>query len=190
MVSTDKKNGDAGMPPRIRWTDYMMLFFGVGLSLWFADLMGVHADVNASWSRFRQAFVRELPALLFLPLGMQIFWPIFFLEQKLLGRKQPLTMGEWLMGLVWLLTFFLVGWIIWQATGNIPEGISSSGFRQNLVLGYMLTVLTLGALALVLLVFDLVRRRPQPWTHTLTLALLVWPAVPLLCMWLAGIRLR
>jgi hypothetical protein len=190
-MGNENKGMDAGAVPRVRFLDYLLLLCGCGLSLWLAELMEVRLESRASDpSPFRQVFHQILPKLLFLPLGLQLFWPFFFAEQRFLGRKQSLTMGEWLLGLAWLGTLALVGWIIWQATGNIPEMLVTRSFRHNLVFGYMLTVLSLGAIALVLWILDLMWRRAQPWTHTLGLALMVWPNVPLACMWVGGMKLE
>ncbi len=52
-----------------------------------------------------------------------------------------------------------------------------------MVVGYALAVLSLGVIALLVTLLDLVGRWPRPWTHRFGLVLLVWPALPLAVLW-------
>src|SRR5207253_2405473 len=104
-----------------------------------------------------------LPALLFLPLGVILLWPLFYTTQRLLGRPQHLTAGEWLWGVAWLLTLALGGWIAWKHWGAPPEALVSVSFKKYVVVGYVLASLSLGVFALLTLLVGLVGRWPQPW---------------------------
>ena len=48
----------------------------------------------------------------------------------------------------------------------------------------------LGMLAVVIWLIGLIARWQQPWTHTLSLALMIWPALPLLVIWLKNIKME
>jgi len=121
-----------------------------------------------------------------LPVGVILLWPLFFTLQKTLGRAQGLTSAEWLWGLAWLGSLAIVVWIVLVSTGNAPEFLSKS----NVMLGYALASLSLGLNALLIFLVGLVGRWAAPWTHTFSLALLIWPALPLALLWVLDLKLE
>lgn len=178
--------------------DYFLILLGFAFSIYLAylsDLRLKDADggqeVPKSGEvagtdknpRFELAFRATAPVLLFLPLGVLLLWPIFYLLGRLAGRTQGLALGEWLWGLAWLVSLFLTIWIAWKATGGAPEGLLSQDFKQIVFTAYALFLLAMGAVALLVWLFCLFSSTIYPWTHSFALALLTWPLVPLLFVW-------
>ena len=176
---------------RARFLDYFLILVGVALSLFLAQLSGLQAQpgqlIN---SGLQAAFIRIFPGLLLLPVGVILLWPIFFILQKILGRKQEMTWGEWLWGLAWLVSLAFSIWICWKSLGTVPEFMNTPGFRNNVMTGYVVYVLTMGGIAALLLLGGLFSRAPAPWTHTCALALLMWPLVPMAAWWVWGLKLE
>jgi hypothetical protein len=176
-------------PSRPTWFDYLLLPTGFALSAWLANLSGLQATPTPQTPpRVPASLVAVLPQWLFLPVGAILLWPLLHGTQRLAGRSQALTLGEWLLGLAWLAALLLSVGVVWQAWGTLP-GFIEEYFREYLVLGHMLGALSLGALAAVLLVVDLAGRWPQPWTHRLSLGLLLWQLAPLGLVWAWHIQL-
>ncbi|MCI0642066.1 MAG: hypothetical protein L0Y72_10835 [Gemmataceae bacterium] len=176
---------------RPRLFDYLILFLGIGVSALLADVGGLRAipseiDVSA----FVASFARNLPFLLFLPLGIVLCWPVFYFNQKLLGRQRELTSGEWLLGLAWLVGLAYSIWLLWRGLGTLPEFMSSTDFKNSILMGYVIFTASMGGLAFLLYVIGLIGRWVLPWTHTFGLALLIWPLVPLGLWWLSGMKLE
>lgn len=132
-----------------------------------------------------RAFRAVLPQLLFLPMGVVLFWPVFFAVQRMFGRELGMTLGEWLWGVAWLGHLFFAIWFFWRGLGSMPTALLN--LEQTIVIGYLLFLLSLGVIALLLAMSDVVRRTPLPWTHRFCLALLSWPLLPLAAMWLGKI---
>jgi hypothetical protein len=171
---------------RPRFPDYVLMLVGVALSVFLADFSGLHARPSQlTYSTLVGALARVFPALLFLSLGVVLFWPIFYLNQKILGRRQELTWAEWLWGLAWIGSLILAVWIAVRGLGSSAEAVPT-----GVVLAYVLFDLSLGALAAVLFIVGLLGRWAVPWTHTFGLALLTWPLLPLAAWWLLGLKLE
>jgi hypothetical protein len=181
-----------GVPPvsRPRFLDYFLILLGGGLSLMLAEMFGLKAGTVATPGRFQATLVHVFPHLLFFTLGIILLWPLFFTTQKILGRRQALSIAEWLWGLAWLVSLFLTVWILWRGLGTAPGFLGTAGFQQGFVIGYIVFAVAMAVIALIVLVIDLFGRWPQPWTHHFSLALLIWPVVPLLLLLLAGIKLE
>ena len=174
---------------RPRFLDYFLILLGSGLSLVLAELSGLRASAEPP-GRLMHALLHIFPHLLFLPLGILLWWPLFFTTQKIFGRKQPLTIGEWLWGLAWLVALFLTVWILWKGLGTAPGFLGTADFQKNVIVGYIIFAVSLAVIAVIVLVIGLFGRWPQPWTHHFSLALMIWPVAPLLLWWLAGIKLE
>jgi hypothetical protein len=171
--------------------DYLLLWLGVGISAILAPMTGLRmvlpgSDPGPFWPTLRDV----LPALLFLPIGVILCWPIFYTTQWLRGRRGGLTAGEWLLGLAWLAALAFAGWSAGKGAGILPGFFTEDDFKKYAVLGYILFMLSMGALALAIWLIGLVGRWQQPWTHTLSLALMIWPALPLLVVWLGNIKME
>ena len=180
---------EPGSQPRL--LDYLCLLLGVGASLWLADMTGLRTRwPEQTPGPALEALLNVLPALLFLPLGVILCWPIFSATQWLTGRRQGLTAGEWLLGFAWLGALAFAGWCIGKGTGILPDFLTDDEFKKYAILGYILFMLSMGTLALAIWLIGLVARWPQPWTHTLSLALMIWPALPLLVIWLGKIKME
>src|SRR5436190_16938731 len=92
---------------RPRFPDYFLILIGVGLSIHLGEMSGLKARLaQTTMSALLNALERSFPTLLFSSLGVVLLWPIFYTNQKMLGRKQELTWGEWLWGLAWLGALF------------------------------------------------------------------------------------
>lgn len=179
------------VPSRPRFLDFFLILLGSGLSLLLAELSGLRAGTaSESPGRFLAAILHIFPHLLFLPLGILLWWPVFFFTQKVFGRKQPLTVAEWLFGLSWLVALFLTTWMLWKGLGTAPGFLGTHDFQKGVVVGYIIFAVSLAVISLIVLVIGLFARGPQPWTHLFSLALMIWPVVPLLVLWLAGIKLE
>ncbi len=171
--------------------DYLFLCLGVGVSAVLADMTGLKTKLpEGTYGPATQALLNTLPTLLFLPVGVILCWPIFHALQWIGGRGQGLTTGEWLLGLAWLGALAFAGWCVGKGTSSLPEFLTDDDFTKYAVLGYILFMLSMGALALVIWLIGLVARWQQPWTHTLSLALMLWPALPLLVIWLGKIKME
>jgi hypothetical protein len=197
------KSVPAAPPPALRPTrlDYVLILLGLAVSLCLLE-MSSHQDhpqqppadnvPRASSALLRLPenapdyvppyVLRVLPTLLFLPLGVLLFWPVFYITQRILGRPQALTLGEWLWGVAWLATVALVAWIVCHYYLEMPSNLNLDEVRRWVFLGYTVTTLALAAIALLLNVIDLIDRRRKPWTHAFGLVLLSWPALPLLAL--------
>lgn len=192
MSTASPTDARAAPPPtRPRLLDYALICVGVSLSAVLAEFAEVTASVSdTSPSLLIQVFLKTFAFQLFLPVGIILFWPVFFGTQRVFGRQQPLTMGEWLWGLSWLGCLFLVGYLAWKGLGDPPAFLGGADFKQKVVMGYVLGTAAIGTLAALLTLLSLLTIwKPQPWTHTFGLVLLMWPLVPLTGLWLLGIRL-
>jgi hypothetical protein len=169
---------------RPAWLDYLLILFGCGVSLFLAELSGLRAVGRGHLPpALRPALPAVLPALLLLPVGILLLWPVFYTTQRLRGRPPGLAAGEWLWRVAWLFAGALSGWVAWKYWGSPPEVLVSDSFQRYVVIGYALAVLALGSIALLLTLLDLVSRWPRPWTHRFGLALFVWSALPLAALW-------
>ncbi len=160
-------------------SDYLLMLLGFSLSLYLGLLSGLQPDFRAAESQFALALRGVLPLLIFLPIGVVLLWPIFFIFGKFAGRTQGLALGEWLWGLAWLVSLFVAGWICWKGSGSIPEGMASEDFKHTFFVAYVVYLLAMGGVAFVVWGICLFSSKLYPWTHTFALAVLFWPVVPL-----------
>jgi hypothetical protein len=163
---------------RPTWLDFVLILVGCSLSLLLTDLGGFQAAPTGTTPHGVLLLLRSLPYLLFLPAGILLFLPLFYLTQRVAGRKQAISVGEWLGFVAWVGALLLTAWVAWHHWGTPPEFLSKS----NVWVGYAVTVLALAAGALITGLVDLIGRWGRPWTHHLALALLLWPALPLLAL--------
>ena len=175
---------------RPRVVDFLLIFLGVMISGILGELSGLEVKTAANPSVWLAALAKLFPGFLFLPVGVILFWPVFFTTQKIFGRGQGLTLGEWLLGLAWLGSLALSGWIIWKGSGAAPPGLTNDSFKQLVVLAYVLFTLSMGAIAILLFLVGTILRWVNPWTHSLSLALLIWPAGPLALLWAFDLKLE
>jgi hypothetical protein len=168
-------------PSRPTLIDYLLLLTGCGLSLYLIQLATLPVTITGDVGPRARMFVQHLGAPLRLSEGIILLWPLLFFLQRLLGRSQGLTGGEWLWVLSWLGVAVLVGLDVWRNIPDLPElpdFIQSQPARPR-ALWYMTFVPAMVVVALVLALVGLVGRGPTPWTQPLSLALMIWPALPL-----------
>jgi hypothetical protein len=186
--------------PRPRWHDFLLILLGITGSLLLTDMSGLKATAGENspdWLGTEQAAIllRHMPDLLFLPVGVLLLWPLFYLNQRIAGRHQPITVGEWLWWVTWVAALAFVGlivlaWVVWQRGGTMPAAFEPETFKYRLFVGYAVGTLSLAAVALLIGVVDLFARWPRSWTHNCVLALVMWPALPLLLLLLWKIQIR
>jgi hypothetical protein len=159
--------------------DYFFVLAGAGLSLYLLRLSPMHAEaVQGAIPPAYEGMIPFLPDLMRLPEGILLVWPFFFGTQRILGRAQALTSCEWLWVLSWVGVALLTGLAVWEQVGSLPDFLQAH-IRTPRHLWYVVFVPSMAALAVVLALLGLVRRRPQPWTQTFGLVLLTWPIAPL-----------
>jgi hypothetical protein len=162
--------------------DFFLLLAGASLSLYLVDLapLAVQVSADVSDARARAALV-FLAGPLRLGEGVVLLWPLFFYLQRLRGRAQGLTAGEWLWVLSWVGVALLAALDVWRGTSGVlaPSDFILQHAGKARVLWYRTLVPALAVVAGALVLAGLFRRRPAPWTHALGLALLIWPALPL-----------
>ncbi len=166
--------------------DYCLLFLGCGLSLYLVRIgpMPAAADDSRTDSGLREV-VALLPEAMRLPEGVILLWPVFLMLQRVRGRAQGLTFGEWLWVLAWLGLALLSGLSAWERWGALPEFAQAYAAKPRMF-WYIVVVPSMAALAAVLALGGLLRRVPAPWTHTCGLAMVIWPVAPLAGILLLG----
>jgi hypothetical protein len=174
------------------WFDFLFILCGVSISLLLTQWSGFSAqdtEITPAWVKTR--LLAFLPTLLFMPIGLLLFWPLFFFTQWLRGRTDSMSSGEWLWGVAWLAVLPWTGWVVWQHLDDtLPETLQPDAFKKWIFLGYAVGVLALGLLAALLTVIGAFGRWRQPWTHSFCLVLLIWPAVWLACCLAWGIEIK
>jgi hypothetical protein len=176
---------------RPRFLDYLLILLGLAASVFLGELSGLQARAaQPATSPLDGALERVFPKLLLLPLGVVLLWPLFFLSQKILGRKRELTWAEWLWGLAWLGSLVLAAWLVLHGLSSMPEFMAAEKFKNGVLFAYVLFVLSMGGLAALLFLVGIVGSRALPWTHTFGLALLMWPLLPLGAWYLLGMKLE
>jgi hypothetical protein len=159
--------------------DYLVLLAGCCFSLLLAHLFPLHvAPSSRSQGAAVQSLVESLPLALRLTEGVVLFWPFFFIPQKLRGRERGLTSAEWLWVFSWMGTALLTVLSAWDAWATVP-GFLQAHIDTPRKLWYMIAVPSMALLALLLGLMGMVRRTPTPWTHSLSIALAIWPVLPL-----------
>src|SRR5262249_35422453 len=152
------------------FVDYVLLLCGCALSLLLVEWSGLRAVPVQEVGPGAETVLRLLPHLLFLPLGIILLWPLFYATQRLGGRDTGLSAGEWVWGLAWLGAIVLTAWFAWRHFGSAAD---ADKIKRGVLVGYAVAVASLGLIALVIGLIDLIGRWPQPWTHQLCLALMI-----------------
>jgi hypothetical protein len=166
--------------------DYLLLLLGAGTSLYLMRLHPMHAEAEESLTEpLLREFVAFLPEPMRLSEGIVLLWPVFFAIERVRGRKQSLTAAEWLWVISWIGIALLTGLSAWEKWGVLPEFLQSYSAKPWL-LWYVIFVPSMAALAAILVPVGLFRFGQQPWTHSLGLALVLWPALPLAGILLLG----
>lgn len=179
------------VPSRPRAFEYFLILLGIFFSALLAFWSQVHVSFEPDVAgTFERGLEPAVLLMLFLPVGIMLLWPVFYLVQKLMGRKQGLTSGEWLWGLAFLASILVAVIILWRALASPPEFLTAAGFQKNFLMAYVLYSLGMAAVALVIFLIGLVGRWVTPWTHTFGLVLLLWPLAPLALLWLSGWKLQ
>jgi hypothetical protein len=164
-------------PTRPTLLDFLVIVAGFALSLFLFQAESLKVTVTPAAPAAAARIVPLLPQLVRLPDGVILLWPIFFVTQRILGRKQGLTSGEWLWVFAWLGTALLTGLGAWQMWGTVPEFLHAF-LPWVFLIAYVIVVPSMAAIALVLIVLGWIGRWQQPWTHTFGLVLVIWPALP------------
>jgi hypothetical protein len=171
--------------------DFCCILLGFAISLILSSWSGLRASATpATPEAVATHLLRFLTALLFLPVGVLLFWPLFYFTQWLRGRGEPLTSGEWLWGAAWLGVLPLTAWVVCQHFDTLPEALESSSVKHGIFVGYAAGTLALAAMALIVTVIGLIGRWRPPWTHSFCLALLMEPVLPLAALFLWDIKLQ
>jgi hypothetical protein len=175
------------------WWDYLFMLLGCGISLvlaHFITLRVTRSDLTPDW--LPNALIAELPRLLLLPVGIYLWWPVFFLLARFRGRSPQLSVAEWLWGFVWIFDLALVAILVWLRAGELPSHVTDFIDRQTIRenLEVIVRWLALGLAGSAVLIALLVRTSgaPKSWTHHFAVALMLWPLVPVgLIVW-CGLR--
>jgi hypothetical protein len=165
--------------------DYFLIFLGVAFSIFLTQISGprpMPKPETPPW--VAETIFPILPALLGLPQGVVLFWPLFYCIQRLVGRPQALTAAEWLWGVAWLGTVLLVVWAFWMRFGEAPAFAEKLAYPPQAI-WTIIVVPTLAGLAFLIGLISLFGRWKQPWTHTFGIVLMIWPVIPLaaLLLW-------
>jgi hypothetical protein len=166
-------------PTRPYLLDYFLLLVGFGLSLYLIDLspLAVQPADQITHPALR-ASVAFLPRLMRLPEGVILLFPVFFVLQKVMLRRQEVTSGEWLWLIAWLGTGGLTCIAAFRQVVGLPDWLEP--FWQTVRwVWYLGFGAALAVTAVLLGLYGMVRRAPMPWTHGLGLVLMVWPILPL-----------
>jgi hypothetical protein len=157
--------------------DFLLVLTGCGLSLFLARLPLLREPAPRDLT-LAAVVVPVLPALLRLPEGVILLWPLFYLTQLVLGRSQGLTAGEWLWVVAWLGTALVNVLAALGHAGAVPESARPLAALAP-VLWYAILVPSLAVAAAVLALTGMSARTAPPWTHHLGLALVLWRVLPL-----------
>jgi len=178
-MSQPSASAPAALAPT--FLDYFLLLSGFALTLWLLSLYPPvpPASEDENLSPAMKKLAPELPNLVRLPQGVILLWPIFLLWQTIQGRKQSLTAGEWLWVFSWLGTAVVVGLAAWSKFGTLPEVLQNSE-RTVRVVWFVILTSAIAAAGIIIGFGGLIWRVRRPWTHTCALALVIWPALPLL----------
>jgi hypothetical protein len=179
--------------------DYFLLLVGCALSFYLIRLnhplgelgamtpkegvrylghLKIEAGPHIAGSPALRYLVLTLPDLLRLPEGIVLLWPIFHTLQRITGRRQGLTSGEWLWVFSWLGVAALTGLAAWSHWGSLPEFLARQA-SWPIVIWYVILAPSMSLIAVLVLLFGILGRWQLPWTHSLGLVLVIWPVVPL-----------
>lgn len=155
--------------------DYFLLLAGCGLSYVLLRLDYVKINANSTDT---QRTTDDLAALLRLGEGVILLWPIFFAIQRVVGRPHGLTAGEWLWVLAWLGNATLIGLAAWHQWGTVPEFLRKPIFLPAFI-WYVIVAPSMSLCAALIVLFDMFSGKQRPWTHQLSIVLMIWPVLPL-----------
>jgi len=168
----------ASVPSRPTLFDFFLVVSGFGLSLFLSEAVSIEVMAKSDAPPVVVNYlVPILPLLLRLPDGVILLWPIFLLTQRIMGRKQGLTSGEWLWVIAWLVVAVLNVLAWWQRWYDMPAFLRDH-LPKVFLIGYVVVMPSMAAVAFVLILLGLIGRWQQPWTHTFGLVLIVWPVLP------------
>lgn len=186
-------------PPAPGLVDYFLILLGCALSFYLIRLGHPLGDLGAAPPKAGVRYIGHLkvepgpqaenspalryllltlPDLLRLPEGIILLWPIFHVLQRLGGRKQGLTSGEWLWVFAWLGTALLTALAAWAHWGGLPGSFAAQASWPP-VIWYVVLLPSMSLIAVLVMLFGLLGRWQLPWTHSLGLVLIIWPVVPL-----------
>src|SRR5205085_2875994 len=137
--------------------DYFLVVSGFGLSLFLSQAESLKVMPAEAATSAATSLILILPKLVRLPEGVILLWPIFYAAQRVLGRKQAITSGEWLWVFAWLVTALLTGLAAWQAWGT-PFEFLTEHLPWVYIIGYVIVVPSMAAIALVLILLGLIGR--------------------------------
>src|SRR4051812_3975989 len=93
IVSAPRSAPMAPPPARPTRLDFVLIVLGFALSLCLADMSGYQKlGPKQAPEQVPEYVVTLIPALSFLPLGVLLFWPVFYATQRILGRPQALAL--------------------------------------------------------------------------------------------------
>jgi hypothetical protein len=165
-------------PSRPSLFDHLLVLAGAALSLYLMRLAPIRAEpARTLGPRLAEVFA-FLPDMMRLSEGVILLWPFFFLPQWI-SRSERLTAGEWLWLLAWVGLLLLTGLTAWEFLLGLPEALVPHAGKPRL-LWYVLAVPALAGVGVIVLIVSLLSGVPPPWTHWLALALMFWPALPVL----------
>jgi hypothetical protein len=176
-------------PLRPTLVDYLFLLAGASLSLYLVQIGSLMAVPGDGAATATSALLAFLPGALRVSEGMILLWPLFFVTQRLRGRKESLTAVEWLWVLSWIGIAVLTLMAALETTGNLPDSLQKYAATPR-KLWYYIFAPVMAGLAVLLGVGGLLRRGPAPWTHSFGIALMLWPVVPLAGILALGASLK
>lgn len=167
-------------PSRPILIDFFFLTAGFALSLilFQIPLLRVDPSGGEALPEWLRTLLPRLPEMIRLPEGVLLLWPVFYITQWCMGRTQGLTTTEWLWIFAWVAVIALNAFSAWNAWGTVPDSVKLYA-RWPPLLWYVVVVPSMAITALIVSLFGLVARSAAPWTHSLAVALIVWPLVPL-----------
>jgi hypothetical protein len=175
-----KDQWNPAIPARPTLVDYLLILAGYGVSLLLIRIKPWKFEAKDSLATPVAELVGQLGDLIRLTEGVVLLWPLFLALQSLRGRGHSLTAGEWLWVIAWLCVAGLTGLAAWEhfSQGPLPDWIKDHTDTPRR-LYYMIVAPAMAAMAALFAVGGLVSRTMPPWTHSLSLALVSWPVVPL-----------
>lgn len=174
--------------PRPTLVDYFLLFAGAGLSAYLMTIAPIFGKPHDNASQFVHEVVQHvLPGAMRVTEGIVLMWPILYGLQRLRGRFETLTAAEWLWVIDWVGVALLTALAVWvhYGPGSLPDFLKDHANKPRL-LWYFIFVPSLAGLALVFYLFSMVSRKPLPWTHACSIALMIWPALPVAAVYTLG----
>jgi hypothetical protein len=169
--------------------DYVLLLGGASLSLYLMQLGPLTAEAAEGATAFAALLAAFLPGPMRLTEGVVLLWPLFFVTQRLRGRKEGLTAVEWLWVISWIGIAVLTLLAALEGAGGLPESLHRYAAAPR-KLWYYIFAPSMAALAVVLGLGGMFRRGAAPWTHSFGTALVLWPAAPLAGIVALGASLR